>query len=458
MKTNNSLFSEFEAVSSKQWKQQIQYELKGADYNETLVWESPEGIKVRPFYHNDESETSETVKLDINTPEKAFSIQQNIYVHDVKKSNAHALDSLNRGAETIRFTIENDSISIEELMQNLPLEKVVYSFYLPFLSIDFVNKINAFATKNNAQFNILLDPIGQLCKDGNWFENLESDFAKLNTIASTSSVSFLNINSQTYQNAGANIVQQLAYTLAHANEYFNRIENISKPITIEVTVGTNYFFEIAKLRALRVLFNTLAKEYNHDLNCNIVVTPTKRNKTIYDYNVNMLRTTTECMSAILGGANSISNLPYDSLYHKDNEFGDRISRNQLLVLKHESHFDKVNNPADGAYYIENLTEQLAEKALLLFKDIEANGGLITQLIEGTIQRKISESAQKEQDLFDSGKEVLLGTNKYPNKNDRMKDDLQLYPFVKQNPRKTLITPIIEKRLAEKLEQERLATE
>jgi methylmalonyl-CoA mutase len=164
------------------------------------------------------------------------------------------------------------------------------------------------------------------------------------------------------------------------------------------------------------------------------------------------------MSAILGGANAIANLPYDALYHKDNEFGDRISRNQLLVLKHESYFDKVSNPADGAYYIENLTQQLAEKALELFKDIEKNGGLITQLIEGNIQKKIQESAAKEQDLFDSGKEILLGTNKYPNKNDRMKHDLELYPFVKQNPRKTLIIPIIEKRLAEKLEQERLSLE
>jgi methylmalonyl-CoA mutase len=254
------------------------------------------------------------------------------------------------------------------------------------------------------------------------------------------------------------MVQQLAYTLAHANEYFNRISALKHPITIEVAVGTNYFFEIAKLRALRLLFNTLAKEFHHNFDCNIIVTPTRRNKTIYDYNVNMLRTTTECMSAILGGANVVANLPYDALYHKDNEFGDRIARNQLLVLKHESYFDKVNNPADGAYYIENLTQQLAEKALELFKDIEKNGGLITQLIEGTIQRKINESAHKEQELFDNGKEILLGTNKYPNKNDSMKNDLELYPFVKQNPRKTLITPIIEKRLAEKLEQERLASE
>jgi methylmalonyl-CoA mutase len=233
---------------------------------------------------------------------------------------------------------------------------------------------------------------------------------------------------------------------------------ISQAIVFEVNVGTNYFFEIAKLRAMRLLFNLVAKEYNHNLECHLLVSPTKRNKTIYDYNINMLRTTTECMSAIIGGANAIANLPYDSLYHKDNEFGDRIARNQLLILKNESYFDKVNNPADGSYYIETLTTQLAEKALVLFKDIEASGGFLKQLNEGIIKRKIQESADKEQELFDSGKEILLGTNKYPNKDDRMKQDLELFPFVKIKPRKTLITPIIEKRLAEKAEQERLDLE
>ncbi len=452
--TNNTLFSEFEPISAKQWKQQIQFELNGADYNETLVWESLEGIKVKPFYHNDEIE----INLNAIVPTKPFAIVQNIFVHDLKKSNVRALETLQRGAESVRFTIESESISIKELMQNLPLGNVNYYFNLPFLSIEFSNKINDFATKNKANIIIQIDPIGQLVKDGNWFENLEKDFEKLNTITSKTTVPFLTISSVIYQNAGANIVQQLAYTLAQVNEYFNRISAINQPITIEVAVGTNYFFEIAKLRALRILFNTLATEYNHNFDCHIIATPTKRNKTLYDYNVNMLRTTTECMSAILGGANAVANLPYDALYHKDNEFGDRISRNQLLILKNESYFDKVNNPADGAYYIETLTEQLAEKALGLFKDIEKNGGLISQLIDGTIQRKINESAQKEQELFDSGKEVLLGTNKYPNKNDQMENDLELYPFVKQNSRKTLITPIIEKRLAEKVEQERLSQE
>lgn len=453
MSTPN-LFNQFEPISTKQWKQQIQFELKGLDYNETLVWESPEGIKVKPFYHNDETLSN----ISTVAPKKPFTIIQNIFVHDVRKSNARALDTLQRGAESIRFTFENDSVSVEQLMQNLPLQNITYYFHLPFLSIDLVNTIHTFATKNNATVYTLIDPIGHLEKEGNWFENLEKDFEKLNAIASKTSIPFLTISSGIYQNAGANIVQQLAYTLAHINEYFNRIPAINQPISVEISVGTNYFFEIAKLRALRILINTLASAYDHNLECHVIATPTKRNKTVYDYNVNMLRTTTECMSAILGGADGVANLPYDALYHKDNEFGDRIARNQLLVLKHESYFDKVNNPADGAYYIESVTEQLAEKALELFKDIEKNGGLISQLIDGTIQRKINESAHKEQELFDSGKEVLLGTNKYPNKNDHMKNDLELYPFVKQNTRKTLIVPIIEKRLAEKIEQERLSQE
>lgn len=305
-----------------------------------------------------------------------------------------------------------------------------------------------------------MDPIGQLARDGNWFTTKDkNNFDSLNLLSTaTQNSSIISIDAALYQNAGANMVQQLAYSVAHANEYFNRIPVISGQIVFEVAVGTNYFFEIAKLRALRLLFNSIAKEYNHNQECHLLVSPTKRNKTLYDYNVNMLRTTTECMSAILGGADAIANLPYDSLYHKDNEFGDRIARNQLLILKNESYFDKVNNPADGSYYIETLTFQLAEKALLLFKDIESNGGFLKQLNDGVIKRKIQESADKEQELFNSGKEVLLGTNKYPNKDDRMKQDLELFPFVKVKPRKTLITPIIEKRLAEKVEQDRLDLE
>lgn len=449
---SENLFDDFGPVSSKLWKQKIQYELKGADYNQALVWESPEGIKVKPFYHIDEAKDT----LHAATPAAPFKIGQDIYVRDVEKSILRAKNTVQRGAEALRFTIPTPETNVKALLNGIDSTLPAY-FYLQFISIDFVKQIDTIAAANGATYYVLFDPIGHLAKEGNWHPGGDNFRLTDEMQRGCKHLHFLSVNGGLYQNAGANMVQQIAYTLAHANEYFNKGYG-QKPLVLEIAVCANYFFEIAKLRALRVLYGVIAKEYNLPQQCHILATPTRRDKTLYDYNVNMLRTTTACMSAILGDADTVINLPYDAVYHKSNEFADRIARNQLLILKDESYLDKVQNPADGAYYIEELTHQLAEKALALFKDIEANGGFLKQLKEGTIQRKIQESAIKEQELFDSGKEVLVGTNKYPNKIDRMSGDIELYPFVKANPRKTLVIPIIEKRLAEKLEQERLEGE
>lgn len=445
------LFNDFEKVSSKQWKQKIQFDLKGADYNDILIWNTNHDITVKPFYHS--SDFDELPKTS-NTKATEWKVCETIFVSDTKKSNLNAITLIKRGVESIQFIIPSKEIISNDLLKNINSEVKVH-ITPTFLSQDYTASV---LNSNKSNICIHTDIIGNLAKTGNWYTNLENDFSEFKAIVNATKQ--MSINLSLYQNAGANIVQQLAYTLAHTNEYLNRLGNNIENLTplFNVTIASNYFFEIAKLRALRILWHTLAKEYNVQNDCLIFASPSKRNKTIYDYNTNMLRTTTECMSAILGGANSITNLPYDAIYNKNNEFGDRIARNQLLVLKNESYFDKVNNPADGAYYIESLTTQLAEKALELFKDIEANGGLLKQLKEGTIQRKIKESANKEQTQFEKGDTVLLGTNKHPNNNDRMKDNIELYPFIKHNKRKTLIEPLIEKRLAESMEQSRLKTE
>lgn len=451
---SKTLFDDFDSVSLKQWKQKIQFDLKGADYNNTLIWKTNEDIDIKPFYHADEFDELPNVS---NTKATAWKICQSIFVADVKKSNLNAIDVIERGAESIKFIIPSEAVSIEKLTENINLNTTLLYFELQFLSEDFTKNLHKLAP----DANIDLDIIGHLSKTGNWFKNLNDDFKAFDTIVKNTS--YFSVDLALYQNAGANMTQQLAYALAHANEYLNvleKSENKSQSLNVifNVSVGTNYFFEIAKLRALRILWKTLAAEYNINSACKIIVTPTKRNKTLYDYNTNMLRSTTECMSAILGGANTICNLAYDYIYHKSNEFGERIARNQLLVLKHESYFNKVNNPSDGAYYIESLTHQLSEKALDLFKSIEVNGGFLKQLKAGTIQRKIKESASKEQKQFDKLDIILLGTNKHPNTNNLMKNNLELYPFVKTNPRKTLIEPIIENRLSEHLEQKRLKNE
>jgi len=459
--SNQKLFTDFQEVSAKAWKQKIQVDLKGADYNETLVWESPEGIKVKPFYHQDDNISNPSIAKSTDI----WKIGHTIYAGNAIMANARALEYLNRGVERILFIVPSKEIEVDVLLRGIDIEMAPVYFELQFLSLEYPKKIVDVVGGNTSNIYLNIDIIGNLAKSGNWFENLEKDHQVLGTILESRLPNALQIDVALYQNAGATMVQQLAYALAHANEYLNHFENLiasatkrSFDITFKVAIGTNYFFEIAKLRALRLLLKTLAAEYGVSTDCHIIAQPTKRNKTLYDYNTNMLRTTTECMSAVLGGADVVFNAPYDAIYHKTNEFGERIAVNQLLLLKNESHFDKVGNAADGTYYIESLTQQLAEKALALFKTIEKGGGFLKYLKDHTIQKKIKESAQKEQLKFDAEQEILVGTNKFRNENDKMKDDLELYPFVKTKARKTLIEPIIERRLAEALEQKRLDDE
>ncbi len=454
-----NLFSEFEEVSSKQWKQKIQFDLKGADYNEKLVWKSLEGIDVKPFYHPDEM----VEPARVNSPLK-WNVVEQIYVSSAERANKKALDALQKGAESLWFILPSENVELNDLFKDIDLNHVNIYLKPEFESEEFSGRLKNYSGKIFLQTDI----IGNLARTGNWFQDLEKDHAVLNSIIKDSAQweSAISIDSSLYQNAGATIPQQLAYSLAHLNEYLNHLakldlsEEMKKQLKFQfvTATGPNYFFEIAKLRALRLLFATVAREYGFSEECHILAQPSKRNKTLYDFNVNLLRTTTECMSAVLGGANSICNMAYDALYHKNNDFGKRIARNQLLILKHESYFEKAANPAAGSYYIESLTHQLADKALDIFKGIEKGGGFLSQLKDGTIQKKITESANGEQEQFDSGELVLIGTNKFPNPEDKMKEELELFPFLKQKPRKTLLKPVIEKRLSEKFEQERLKKE
>ncbi len=443
---------EFPPVSAAAWKQKIQVDLKGADYNETLLTKTNEGITINPFYHSDDFE-----KLIIPLSKEDFKICQKITVLDEIDANIKAIDANNKGADSVKFVAKKPS-NTALLFKNLLNKKIEFHFHFEFLSNTFIDELAELLKNEKVFYNI--DIIGNLARTGNWHKSLNDDFKTLETIISKHPAAFiLGVNADIYQNAGANTVQQVAYALAVANEYLTRFgAEIAQKIQFNFAVGNNYFFEISKIRAFKYVYNLMLSQYDTNANALVFAEPSLRNKTIYDYNVNMLRTTTESMSAILGGANTISNCAYDALFHDSNDFGDRIARNQLLILKEESNFKQAQHFATDSYYIESITKQIAEKALNVFKEIEKGGGFLTQLKEGIIQRKIKENAQKEQAQFDTGELVLLGTNKYPNAQDLMKHDLHANPFVARNPKKTLIIPIIPTRLAEKLEQKRLKDE
>lgn len=456
---SEKLFDEFDFVSAKAWKQKIQADLKGKDYNQSLVKTTDEGIEVKPFYHADQHDYEFT--LPDSSP---WYVSEKLYLENVEITIENAKDVIERGAESLWVIIpeaDDRKLKFFEALasDNTPL-------YVEFLCQDlvFFEQLNALLKTQHKKIRIGFDPIHQLASTGNWFKNQDEDlevFLKLSQFESF--INHIDIDTRLYQNSGGLIIQQLAYGLAHLCEYLNLLkskEGKLNPVHVNFLVaqGSNYFFEMAKLKALRLITHSLAKEFSTEIDVHIIAEPSQRNHSIYEYNMNMLRTTTACMSAILGGADWVNNLAYDEIYHKRNEFGERLSRNQLLILKQESYFDKVLNPVDGAYYIESITKELAEKALSIFKTIEAGKGFIHQLFEGKIQKKIKESAEKEQEKVNSGEFILVGLNKYQNPEDQMSKNLELFPFLKHQQRKTLIEPILQKRLAEPIEKERLEHE
>ncbi|WP_405351877.1 methylmalonyl-CoA mutase subunit beta [Nonlabens sp. Asnod3-H03] len=459
---SNRLFEDFEPVSETAWKQKIQMDLKGADYNETLVTKTNTGIDIKPIYHSDSAP-------QLNIPARAtdnWFISQRIYAGNATAANKKAKDVLNRGSEGVLFVIPNKEIDPTVLLKGLPEYGI--QIHPQFMDLDYIKQVHDI----NPKAYVHIDIINQLASDGNWFNDSKKDHYNYAEFIKSFSGYFsqFTVNTSLYQNTGATTTQELGYYAAHLNEYLNHYCDTSKEhdagvydafakaekrINIDTTIGNNYFMEIAKYRAYRLITKAIGNLYSVDLKCYITASPSLRNKSLLDYNVNLLRTTTECMSAVLGGADTVYNLSYDAFFNKENEFGDRIARNQLRILKDEAYLEKINNAADGSYYIDTLTKQLTEKALELFKMIENGGGFVQSLFDGTIQRKIKESAAQELSDLGNGKKILVGVNKYPNADLPLQKEYELYPFVKANPRKTLIAPIVPTRLAESIEKAQL---
>lgn len=440
-------FYPFDPVSEKEWKQKIQADLKGADYNETLVWQSEEGIDVKPFYSVD----SRQLTVD-SMPKGVWRIGMRI---------EDFMDTIPEDVESVVVPIANDNELPVVLIKAAMEQGCFIHFEMDFLSQETVSRLQEL-TGDYPDYALNIDILGHLARSGNWYHSNKEDYAILQFLLQHAQAPFVyRVDTGLFQNAGANRVQQLAYGLAQANEYLNfgaqHKLHLKAPV-FKLSPDGNYFFEIAKIRALRWLWQSLASEYGIDRDCHILATPSMRNKSTYDYNTNLLRSTMECMAAIHGGADTVVNQAYDAHFKHPHEFSQRIALNQLRILKHEAYLDQVTNAADGAYYIEKLTEQLAEKALELFKTIEAAGGYFKQIKEGIIQKKIREQAAKQQAAFDSGKDKYVGANAYQDENESVKGELEINPFLEKKARKTEIEPIVTKRLAEALEERRLGNE
>lgn len=452
--SKKDLFVGFEKINSAEWRYQIAKDLNIQNIDE-LKWTSVEGIDVGPIYHIDEA-----IRLNIPKSQNEWNVGEYLHFTNMSDASKFVSDAAKGGADSIYL---DGDYSAEEAIQLIrKFEKSNLNWHVKVsCRAEDLKTIKKSSTAIQSKLNLHVDPIGHRARIGDWLIDQDTD---LNVMRSHLQGQLLNqsqvsIDMSLYQNAGANIIQQLAFGLSHANEYLNLISTSNQVplVTFNTAVGSNYFFEIAKLRALRWLWQSLLSGIGFDdTPCHILTTTTERNKTIYSYNNNLLRSTTECMSAALGGADTIVNMPYDHQYHNPNDFGQRIARNQLLILKHESFFQAVQNPTDGTYYIDYLTHSLANQALELFKSIEAKGGFIEALKSGVVQASIKNSATKEQEAFDQKDIILLGVNAYKNEEEKMSPTIdKLKLDVNQNK---VFKAIIPSRLADEIEKERMKRE
>jgi len=451
-KTKQKLFEEFPPVSSQEWKEKIITDLKGADFENKLVWRTIEGFNVQPYYRAEDLENLKHLKYvpgefpyvrGNKTKCNCWFIRQNINANDAKVANKKALDALMKGVDSLGFETccknEFTHEEFETLLKDISIADIELNITDAAAAHPFVDYLKAKIEKENIEKNELkgsvnFDPLAHLTLNGNFckaqtevFDTAKELIEKAKDLPKFKTIG---VNGEMFTNAGATIVEELGFALAMGNQYLNLliekgldVDTVAENIKFNFGVSSNYFMEIAKFRAARMLWAKIVEAYEPKnlevAKMNIHATTSKFNQTIYDPYVNMLRGTTESMSATIAGVDSLFVTPFNVAYESSTEFSDRIARNTQILLKEESYFDKIVDPSGGSYYIENLTNSIAEHAWKLFQDVEAKGGYIEAFKAGFIQEQVNESANKRLLNIATRKEVLLGTNQYPNAQERM---------------------------------------
>ncbi len=438
------LFAEFPEVSTPQWEEVINTDLKGADYEKKLVWKSAEGFSVRPYYRTEDLASIDTVgatpgqfpfvrgtKKDNN-----WLVRQSITVSCPSEANKLALNVLSRGAESLNFVISNKEFTaadLDALLEGIVVSAVELNFSgcgVFTVAELFIAKMEATElTSKEVAASFDIDPIikmlslrGKVCKENFKIEKIAN---LINKAAKFGRIRFVTVNGQVFNDCGATIVQELALAMSVAHDYIVELMNAGVSIDkaahnvkFNMSISSSYFMEIAKFRAARVLWANIVDGYNPTKNCasklKVNAITSKFNMSVYDPYVNMLRGTTEAMSAAIAGVSSIEVNPFDAPFREPSEFSSRIARNTQLLLKDESHFDQVVDAAGGSYYVETLTQSITDAAWSLFKEIEEAGGYVEAFKKGVVQSKIAESAAKKESNIATRREILLGTNQYPN--------------------------------------------
>ncbi len=440
------LFSEFEPTTTQQWIDKITTDLKGAPFEKKLVWRTNEGFNVQPFYRLEDLKDLKTVNsLPGEFPylrgkkksENNWLIRQEIKVEDPAEANKKALDILNRGIDSLSFHVGHADITeayLEALLKDICPECVELNFAgCQRHAVELAKALVAYLKKQGVALekvrgSIDFDFINKMLKRGHDFPAaVETAKELIEVTAEMPEFQVLGVHGCTLQDAGSFIYQELGYALAWGNEWVSTLteagvpaETVNQKLRFNLGVSPNYFMEIAKFRAVRMLWANIMAQYTDNKEaCKIHVhaTTSTYNLSVFDAHMNLLRTQTEAMSAALGGVDSMTVTPFDVTYEEATDFSERLARNQQLLLKEESHMGSVVDIPGGSYYIEKLTVAIAEQAWKLFLAVEEDGGFYAQVKAGKVQAAIAESTKTRHANVAKRKEILVGTNQYPNFNE-----------------------------------------
>ena len=429
---NQKLFENFGKVTKKEWTDKAIADLKGADFNRKLVWRNLNQIPVPPFYLKDVNR-----EFLQNTGLNATQITnyRRIEVISAVCGNSLAKKAIKEGINGLLFEII-ESVDPSVLLEGVDLTKIELSFHLSLSNLSFAEDFLIYVESQKISANHLrgylsLDIISDYLTNGKLeIENFKYLDKLITLTKEYPNYKAITLSGNTYVDSGANQVQEIAFTL---NSLVFLIDELSKlgadvhsifdNLHIQLAIGPEFFIEIAKFRAFKSLINQVAKKYDVlDLSPTLSARTSIWSKSVLDAHTNMLRATTEAMSAFLGNVNSLEIDPYDNEFELQNDFSSRIAGNIAIILEEESYFGKVQNPVDGSYYIEEISSEIAQKSLELFKEIEKDGGFYKNFENEVIQNQIAEVRFKKIKLLSKRKLGMVGINKYPNLMERLRSD------------------------------------
>ena len=447
------LFSEFAPVSTEEWMAKITADLKGVPFEKKLVWKTGEGFNVNPFYRAEDIEglkTTESLPGEFpyvrgTKKDNDWKVRQNIEVCCFKGANEKALDLLTKGVTSLGFIIKGDEVNEENittLLEGICPASVELNFnicnckaekLIGILADYFKGKgVDAEKCYGSVNYDAFKKPLVKGKENSEWVEGAA---AVLKAGQALPNYRVLAVNAFLFNNAGAYISQELGYALAWGNELMAKLteagftaDEVAKKIKFNFGISSNYFMEIAKFRAARWLWAEIVAAYKPACECACKMVAhaqtSEWNMTVYDAHVNLLRSQTEAMSAALAGVDSITVRPFDKIYQAPDDFSERIARNQQLLLKEECHLDKVVDPSAGSYYVEVLTNSLADVAWKLFLEVEEKGGFSVAVNAGEIQNAVNASNVARKKAVATRREILLGSNQYPNFTEVAADKIQ----------------------------------